>query len=118
LILLPPAAPFCLDTKGKEKVKSRRCFSPHQKKTYEHYGRDQDFDSLFFLIRPFPPILLTLGLLPAQWWNTPSPPGLANALVPDLCLNREAISHNGLALGAVADFGVQNCQYTTKVDAR
>ncbi|OQB29344.1 MAG: hypothetical protein BWY08_01986 [Bacteroidetes bacterium ADurb.Bin174] len=22
-----------------------------------------------------------------------------------------------LALGAVADFGVQNCQYTTKVDA-
>jgi len=26
--------------------------------------------------------------------------------------------HNGLALGAVADFGAQNCQYTTKVDAR
>ena len=25
---------------------------------------------------------------------------------------------NGLALGAVADFGVKNCQYTTKVDAR
>jgi len=25
---------------------------------------------------------------------------------------------NGLALGAVADFGAQNCQYTTKVDAR
>jgi len=24
----------------------------------------------------------------------------------------------GLALGAVADFGAQNCQYTTKVDAR
>jgi hypothetical protein len=23
-----------------------------------------------------------------------------------------------LALGAVADFGEQNCQYTTKVDAR
>jgi len=23
-----------------------------------------------------------------------------------------------LALGAVADFGAQNCQYTTKVDAR
>jgi len=23
-----------------------------------------------------------------------------------------------MALGAVADFGVQNCQYTTKVDAR
>ena len=30
----------------------------------------------------------------------------------------DAISHNGLALGAVADFGAQNCQYTTKVDAR
>jgi hypothetical protein len=28
------------------------------------------------------------------------------------------ISPNGLALGAVADFGAQNCQYTTKVDAR
>ena len=26
--------------------------------------------------------------------------------------------YNVLALGAVADFGVQNCQYTTKVDAR
>jgi hypothetical protein len=26
--------------------------------------------------------------------------------------------HNVLALGAVADFGAQNCQYTTKVDAR
>jgi len=25
---------------------------------------------------------------------------------------------NGLALGAVADFEAQNCQYTTKVDAR
>jgi hypothetical protein len=27
-------------------------------------------------------------------------------------------AHNGLALGAVADFEAQNCQYTTKVDAR
>jgi len=25
--------------------------------------------------------------------------------------------HNVLALGAVADFGALNCQYTTKVDA-
>jgi len=29
-----------------------------------------------------------------------------------------AITANGLALGAVADFGAKNCQYTTKVDAR
>jgi len=28
------------------------------------------------------------------------------------------IGYNGLALGAVADFGAQNCQYTTKVDER
>jgi hypothetical protein len=28
-----------------------------------------------------------------------------------------SITANVLALGAVADFGVQNCQYTTKVDA-
>ena len=28
------------------------------------------------------------------------------------------LSDNVLALGAVADFGAQNCQYTTKVDAR
>jgi hypothetical protein len=28
------------------------------------------------------------------------------------------ISANVLALGAVADFGAQNCQFTTKVDAR
>ena len=28
------------------------------------------------------------------------------------------VSANVLALGAVADFGAQNCQYTTKVDAR
>jgi hypothetical protein len=26
--------------------------------------------------------------------------------------------YNGLALGAVADFGAQNCQHSTKVDAR
>jgi hypothetical protein len=29
-----------------------------------------------------------------------------------------SMTHNVLALGAVADFGAQNCQYTTKVDAR
>ena len=28
------------------------------------------------------------------------------------------VSANGLALGAVAVFGAQNCQYTTKVDAK
>jgi len=28
------------------------------------------------------------------------------------------VSYDGLALGAVADFGAQSCQYTTKVDAR
>jgi len=28
------------------------------------------------------------------------------------------LAENGLALGAVADFGAQNCQYTTKADAR
>jgi len=28
------------------------------------------------------------------------------------------VKHNVLALGAVADFGAQNCQYTIKVDAR
>ncbi len=28
------------------------------------------------------------------------------------------VATNGLALGAVADFGAKNCQYTTKVDAR
>jgi hypothetical protein len=28
------------------------------------------------------------------------------------------LATNVLALGAVADFGAQNCQYTTKVDAR
>jgi hypothetical protein len=27
------------------------------------------------------------------------------------------LSANVLALGAVADFGAQNCQYTTKIDA-
>jgi hypothetical protein len=29
-----------------------------------------------------------------------------------------SIGGNVLALGAVADFEAQNCQYTTKVDAR
>jgi hypothetical protein len=28
------------------------------------------------------------------------------------------LAGNGLALGAVADFGAQNCQYTTKVNVR
>jgi hypothetical protein len=31
---------------------------------------------------------------------------------------RHKMSANVLALGAVGDFGAQNCQYTTKVDAR
>jgi len=31
---------------------------------------------------------------------------------------RPMLATNGLALGTVADFGAQNCQYTTKVDAR
>src|SRR5690554_6221433 len=35
-----------------------------------------------------------------------------------LFLCRSTMRHNVLALGAVADFGAQNCQYTTKVDAR
>jgi len=30
----------------------------------------------------------------------------------------KTIAVNGLALGAVADFGAENCQYSTKVDAR
>jgi len=41
-----------------------------------------------------------------------------------LCQYEERIPHcsktrvTGLALGAVGDFEAQNCQYTTKVDAR
>jgi len=31
---------------------------------------------------------------------------------------RQRVAANVLALGAVADFGAKNCQYTTKVDAR
>jgi len=34
------------------------------------------------------------------------------------CTVVRKLAANGLALGAVADFGAQNCQYTTKVDAR
>jgi hypothetical protein len=30
----------------------------------------------------------------------------------------DTMDGNVLALGAVADFGAQNCQYTTNVDAR
>jgi hypothetical protein len=36
----------------------------------------------------------------------------------DLYFCFSKIDDNVLALGAVADFGAQNCQYTTKVDAR
>ena len=35
-----------------------------------------------------------------------------------LCRVSLKIADNVLALGAVADFGAQSCQYTTKVDAR
>jgi hypothetical protein len=28
------------------------------------------------------------------------------------------LAHNVLAFGSVADLGAQNCQYTTKVDAK
>ena len=38
-----------------------------------------------------------------------------NRIMPEC---RYTMTANGLALGAVADFGAQNCQYTTKVDAR
>ena len=34
------------------------------------------------------------------------------------CFYGRGIATNVLALGAVADFGALNCQYTTKVDAR
>jgi hypothetical protein len=33
-------------------------------------------------------------------------------------LSSFSLTDNGLALGAVADFGAQNCQYTTKADAK
>jgi len=35
-----------------------------------------------------------------------------------LSVSFSQLAPNVLALGAVADFGAQNCQYTTKVDAR
>jgi len=35
-----------------------------------------------------------------------------------ISLDGSKIADNVLALGAVADFGAQNSQYTTKVDAR
>jgi len=39
-------------------------------------------------------------------------------MIVNVCWVSLGIGHNVLALGAVADFGAQNCQYTTKVDAR
>jgi len=36
----------------------------------------------------------------------------------DALQGRHSITGNVLLFGAVADFGAQNCQYTTKVDAR
>ncbi len=41
-----------------------------------------------------------------------------NVLSLSVCRKFVRVAYNGLALGAVADFGAQNCQYTTKVDAR
>jgi len=38
--------------------------------------------------------------------------------VKSLSTAQPVMATNVLALGAVADFGAQNCQYTTKVDAR
>jgi len=35
-----------------------------------------------------------------------------------LCGRLFSMAYNVLALGAVADFEAQNCQYTTKIDAR
>ena len=35
-----------------------------------------------------------------------------------MSVGKKYILPNGSVLGAVADFGAQNCQYTTKVDAR
>jgi len=34
-----------------------------------------------------------------------------------IALSLVKLTANGLALGTVTDFGAQNCQYTTKVDA-
>jgi len=36
----------------------------------------------------------------------------------NVVVSSNRVAPNVLALGAVADFGAQNCQYTTKVDAR
>jgi hypothetical protein len=41
---------------------------------------------------------------------------MANKLT--LLIDFKLSDYNVLALGAVADFGALNCQYTTKVDAR
>jgi hypothetical protein len=35
-----------------------------------------------------------------------------------ILVNFSTLACNGLPLGAMADFGAQNCQYTTEVDAR
>ncbi|MDO8898692.1 MAG: hypothetical protein Q7V19_13665, partial [Bacteroidales bacterium] len=42
-------------------------------------------------------------------------PTLADEII---FVEKGGINANVLSLGAVADFGAQNCQYTTKVDAR
>jgi hypothetical protein len=46
--------------------------------------------------------------------------GILSVVLLFVCcrLCRFRVAGNGLELGAVADFGAQNCQYTTKVDAR
>jgi hypothetical protein len=44
--------------------------------------------------------------------------GSCKFLVVELMEGSVRVAANVFALGAVADFGAQNCQHTTKVDAR
>jgi len=44
--------------------------------------------------------------------------GLSRANCKCAIVGWVGMKHNVLALGAVADFGAKNCQYTTKFDVR
>jgi hypothetical protein len=58
------------------------------------------------------PLVAPLLILPKRWLV------LSFVCLFNVCTVVHRVTANVLALGAVADFGAQNCQKTTKVDAR
>jgi len=102
--------------KREEKVKSSRCFSPHQKKPSPHFWLGLRFRFAIFFDPPFSthPAIIGTASGPrveralAAWTG----PRTRSRFIPGC----QAISHNGLQLPEGGDFEAFHCQPSSNFD--